>query len=580
MKPTGSSGFYCVRCGNREGVPETQKVSSIQDCFPYRAMRGSQAGILKSIETDLDSKRFIIIEAPVGSGKSAIAATLSSFLGSAHIVVATKQLQDQYASDFGYPVIKGKGNFQCYVPTSTKRLLPCNKGRCQVDWSLKECPHYITYDEHRTHERGLCTESSSCEKLKGGNLCTYYKQKWYGFDAPVTVYNYPLLLSELKYPNDVPKRKLLVCDEAHELERQLVAFAAFHLKKNDLEAYHDELWPEEDFIIPYMGEEDPSAWLDELEKISQMLKSYLELHQEADEVQDRVAVCKSRFEDLERFIGSLRDDEANWIVNNVKLERQGSVEEVVFQPLSVKNHTSELYKSADRIIMMSATIFSIERFCDSLGIPEEETAFIRVEDSAFPVESRPIYSLNTAYLSKANLDASLQDIVLAVNKIMNIHEGERGVIHTTSYFQARHIQRNISEKNRKRIVTTEGTFDRSILLQIHGSNKDSVLISPSLYEGVDLKDDLSRFQIIVKVPFPDLSERRTRILMEKDQAWYELQTAQRLVQTYGRSVRNETDHAVTYVLDSNFTRFVRAHKSLFPKYLLEAIRAEGLPQAG
>jgi Rad3-related DNA helicase len=98
-----------------------------------------------------------------------------------------------------------------------------------------------------------------------------------------------------------------------------------------------------------------------------------------------------------------------------------------------------------------------------------------------------------------------------------------------------------------------------------------VLISPSLYQGVDLKDDLSRFQVIVKVPYPDQSERRTKVKLERDRGWYDWQTALRLVQTYGRSVRSETDHAVTYVLDSNFTRFVNSHRDLFPAYFLDAL---------
>jgi Rad3-related DNA helicase len=103
-----------------------------------------------------------------------------------------------------------------------------------------------------------------------------------------------------------------------------------------------------------------------------------------------------------------------------------------------------------------------------------------------------------------------------------------------------------------------------------------VLISPSLYQGVDLKDDLSRFQVIVKVPYSDLSDRRTQVKMQRDRGWYDWQTALRLVQTYGRSVRGETDSAVTYVLDSNFPSFVRAHRELFPAYFLDALYEPGL----
>jgi Rad3-related DNA helicase len=84
----------------------------------------------------------------------------------------------------------------------------------------------------------------------------------------------------------------------------------------------------------------------------------------------------------------------------------------------------------------------------------------------------------------------------------------------------------------------------------------------------------------VKVPYPDLSQRRIVVKLQRDREWYDWQTALRLVQTYGRSVRSEDDHAVTYVLDSNFTRFISMHRNLFPKFFLEALKdgMQVLPQ--
>ena len=41
------------------------------------------------------------------------------------------------------------------------------------------------------------------------------------------------------------------------------------------------------------------------------------------------------------------------------------------------------------------------------------------------------------------------------------------------------------------------------------------------------------------------------------------------------SGNSETDTAVTYVLDSNFPGFVRAHRELFPQYFLEALSEPG-----
>ena len=45
-------------------------------------------------------------------------------------------------------------------------------------------------------------------------------------------------------------------------------------------------------------------------------------------------------------------------------------------------------------------------------------------------------------------------------------------------------------------------------------------------------------------------------------------------------MRSETDHAVTYVLDSNFMSFVDAHRGLFPAYFLEALKVEKWTRSG
>ena len=552
---------------------ERMKKATPADCFPYPSMRRFQKEVLEQVDQAIASRRFIVLEAPVGFGKSALAAALCTYLSSAYILSSTKQLQDQYASDFGFPVVKGKSNFRCRVPTTSGLLPPCSKGRCEADWRLKDCPHYLTFEDYDQHKRRLCTRDSKCERLKDRKLCPYYEQKWFGFRAPVTVCNYPFLLSQLKYAEAVPRRRLLVCDEAHDLEKQIVGFASFSLVRSELERY----WSGKDgkgFVIPDRGVDESAAWLGALSDTKGMLDEFCATHLEDGTLQDRVAACKDMGETLESFIMGLEGDPANWVVNSVKKAKDGSIDEVVFQPIQIGSFTSPLFETADSTLFMSATIFSKELLCRTLGVKEEDVSYIRVCESTFPVENRPIYALNTARLNWASMDASLGSIAGAVDAIMDRHPSERGVVHTTSYYQVNYIMQHVSEPNRERLVTTEGSSERSALLRIHGSTESSVLISPSLFQGVDLKDEMSRFQVVVKVPYPDLSERRTVVKLQRDSAWYDWQTALRLVQTYGRSVRSETDHAVTYVLDSNFTRFVDAHRDLFPAYFLEALNVE------
>ncbi|MDG7011652.1 MAG: ATP-dependent DNA helicase [Nitrososphaerota archaeon] len=560
----------CPSCGSALGRDAPRK---LLDSFPFRDLRPSQEEVVAHIEAALSqSKKYIILEAPVGFGKSAIAAALCRHLGSAYLLTSTKQLQSQYSSDFGFPVVTGKSNFTCLVPTARGNYPPCSKGRCEADWTLSECPHFLTFEEYDEHTRGACNKNSKCRRLEDGRLCPYYEQKWDAFRAPVMAANYSFFLSELSYTDDIQHRTLLVCDEAHDLERQMVGFASYTLRRSTLGSYSPE---ESSPVIPDMGLQDVSAWARPIGEAKRALEGFIEANQKNGKMQDKVASCKEALESLNGFAEELGAEPSNWVVNSVRkslaAEGEPTVEEVVFQPLDVSVYTSRLFDSADTVLLMSATVFSKETFCRALGIPEAEATFVRVEGSAFPVENRPIYALDAAQLNRTTMEASMGAIAEAVDEVMSRHSGERGIIHTTSYQQTRYIMDHVSEHNRARLSSTENVSSRSALLRAHGDRDESVLISPSLYQGVDLKDDLSRFQILVKVPFPDLSERRTRIKLEKDPGWYDWQTALRLVQTYGRSVRSEADHAVSYVLDSNFTRFVRAHRELFPGYFLEAM---------
>jgi ATP-dependent DNA helicase DinG len=584
----------CPACGTR--VTEGDKVEApveavkapLARSFPYSTMRPYQRDVLEKIESALASgKKFIILEAPVGFGKSAVAAALCRHLKSAYILTSTKQLQEQYSTDFGFNMVMGKSNFTCYVPTSSGHSVACSRGRCQADWSLSDCPHYLSFDQYEDHLKGLCDKESKCERqfrtAASGKLCTYYKQKWDSFREKVTVGNYAFFFSELRYTEDVRERKLLVCDEAHDLEKQLVGSASFTLKASTIRQYPPSDGKE--FATAYEEGMDNHAedWLSALGTARESLHSFFDAHDGDLTMQDRLIACRGLLESLEGFIDALKASPENWIVSGVRtttaIDAYGGgsalVDEVVFQPLEVAAYTSQLFDSAEIVLLMSATVFSEELICRSLGIPQDKAQFVKVSESTFPVENRRIHAMDIAQLNRASMEASLESIAKAVDAVMDRHANERGVVHTTNYSQVNYIMEHVSEHNRKRLVTTQGSMARSELLHTHGATDASVLISPSLYQGVDLKDELSRFQVIVKVPFSDLSDKRTQVKMQRERGWYDWQCALRLVQTYGRSVRSETDSAVTYVLDSNFTSFVNSHRELFPAYFLEALSGPG-----
>ena len=93
----------------------------------------------------------------------------------------------------------------------------------------------------------------------------------------------------------------------------------------------------------------------------------------------------------------------------------------------------------------------------------------------------------------------------------------------------------------------------------------------AIEEGVDLKDAMSRFQIIAKIPFPSLADPVVKKRMTIRSGWYDWVTLLSLIQSHGRSIRSSEDFARTYMLDSNFRRLYGKNKHYLPKYFRESV---------
>ena len=106
------------------------------------------------------------------------------------------------------------------------------------------------------------------------------------------------------------------------------------------------------------------------------------------------------------------------------------------------------------------------------------------------------------------------------------------------------------------------------------SDEPYVYVSPSIKDGVDLRDDACRFQILTNQPNPNMGDNQInkRVTENKDWKWYFYQAAMDLQQAYGRGVRHESDACDFYVLDNRFDDLLRKYSDLFDEYFLEAIQ--------
>lgn len=565
---------------------------SILSYFPFDSMRDRQRAVLLEIESALKSGyKNIFLEAPTGFGKTPVAIAVARYLGSSHICTATKDLQAQYRRDFPFVFeVKGRGNFPCIVKEDMGLDEACDYGPC-VKEDTYDCAFktrlldYKVVGEgtpgelvqldpvaEREYVRNLQKQSKLVE-LKW-RPCHYFHQRWIGAKASHAVYNYRYFLSDIFYTGTTPRRKLLVMDEAHQVESEVGDFRSFTVHKSALRFLPRVQMPERNV-------DDIETWMDFCSDLQDKLLKFIEQATDAIE-RGRIAEpyternlidAIAREKNLRAILDDMRSSKKNWIVSSIQKESQTQqLVRATLTPLETSGYFGEILDKGTIAFFMSATILSRDYLCKVAGLKPDTVKFIRVGESDFPVKNRPIYLENVAWLNARSMAENMPKIAGKVDEIMKKHRNEKGIIHTTSYAQLQQIREHISRENASRLIETGSALDREEVLEKHRSSaRPTVLISPSMHQGVDLKDDLSRFQIIVKVPYPDLTDKRVQKKKENDASWYTWYTALRLAQSYGRSVRSADDHAETYILDSSVTFLLKNAKDMMPKWFMEAV---------
>jgi len=250
-------------------------------------------------------------------------------------------------------------------------------------------------------------------------------------------------------------------------------------------------------------------------------------------------------------------------VNDTGVCIQNGMYGITFKPLRSSTYGNMLHEFGDRILAMSATVFDKDQFCKDVGLDPKTTGFVSC-DSPIPAEKRPVLNLGAVDLSYRNKQENLPYLVQYIEKILETHPNERGIIHTVSYDIAKYIIENV---NTDRFVMPRGKTRDAEINRFKSSYRDDlVLISPSLTEGISLDDDLSRFTVVCKLPYGNLGDPWIKKRMGISQQWYNNQTIQTLVQMTGRSVRSKDDEAITYILDKSFSWFYRQNQSKFPDW--------------
>lgn len=535
--------------------------------FPVGATPNeAQDYIIDEIETAIaEGHKFIIVNAPTATGKSYIAKTIANFsddptsgfveacnnyqiydsedpqvsdadlqpFGTA-ILTVTKSLQDQYTDFFDDgEALKGKSNYICAV----NDMYTCENGIC-------------------TFAKGQLKKCLSCDK------CPYFTQRNKAVTNICSFYNYAMFES---LPEVVKNKEFIICDEASELEGEIVGRYSIEIITKELRKINSE-YP----ITPMEGASRAVIldWVSEMSSICEYeYNSYMnhiskELKDKAKkkrlnkEESQKLGLLKKYKDAFSTIIDAWTDTE--YIITHTP-------NGLLFQPYNVDKLADRIFRYGKIVILMSATIVNPAKFAKTLGI--DDYYFIETA-TTLSAKKAPIKCTSKFRLNYKNKEKLLPQMSKVAAQICSMYANKKGIIHTHSMDILGYLKRELGDN--PRFLFREQGVDNESILQIHQeTSQPTVLVSPSMTHGVDLKGELGEFQIVMKAPFLPLNDERIKKKFEKDKEWYTDAMLSTLVQMCGRCNRSESDYSETYILDGLILDAVLRNKDKLPKYFLE-----------
>jgi Rad3-related DNA helicase len=227
-----------------------------------------------------------------------------------------------------------------------------------------------------------------------------------------------------------------------------------------------------------------------------------------------------------------------------------------------------IYDKYDHIIFMSGSILNKNMFSYINGLEKEYTTYFDTP-STFSINRRPIYYMKLGKMTWKQKEETFKTQLIYIKKILKKNKNKKGIIHTGNYEIAHWLQEKCIDS--RLIFHTPENREEMLLAHIN-SDLPTVIVSPSMMSGIDLKDDLSRFQIILKIPFPFLGSEKIKIRQKTNPEWYNWKTVVDFLQQYGRSNRSIDDWAETFVLDSSFSDLLKYNTNIIPRWVTDAIK--------
>ena len=518
---------------------------TLTEKFPTR--RPGQREVIERIAST--DKRFTLLAAPTGAGKSVIAAAAAEMMGRrTMILTGTKALQKQYLEDFPLTEIIGMANYTCELLRRSTQdwQRTCKRGPCH-DGRRGMLKHAFAHAAVEVEKANGDVEITCQLKADG---CEYYDARRAASDAPYAITNYAYWARAQRAMHPIlGPFGFLVCDEAHDIAEILIGLQTTEWSNRSVEFLADAGCPVNWLEAETLEEAAAGARTAErvLSEEARTQKPLPEIDREPDDDQSNgeFTYAKQVATQRERLRELIRADESGdrafvWDVGERRL---------VNTTLSAESAERWIWKGCPRILLMSATI--TEGAARTLGIRPEELEVIEA-DSLIPTERRPVRVLqgapymNRGVFEKQHGDRRFTQWLMLIDRILEAAAAVKTIVHVSSYRQADLIAHY--SDHAERIITHEPKGARNGVRRFLDAPAGAVLVSPAVATGHDFPGDHCRVQVIAKVPF--VAKTPVNNALEAQHEGYSAGKAiLKMVQQSGRSTRGPEDASVTFIVD-------------------------------
>lgn len=515
---------------------------SILDFTPagYELREGQKKVLLAFERAYLNGTRYFMIDAPVGSGKSLIVRVMQAYLQVAYVLTPRLGLQAQYTLEFtNSRKLIGRRHYPCSYQDSelNNYVIPIIKNG-----------KTFRVEDQASCSGAICTKKPAAKRQRVMEECLTYGPCPYttaidvASQSDMVVCNYHSFIAQTRFrPDQFGHRKLLAIDESHTLASVLrdVLTVSFIIDRMVAPKEVEHLKTLAHWV----------AWLQRSEQLSTF--------HDADSREAHLA----RVEQLEQTGEGVYGTP---VITKLIHDSEKESFKVSVIPYNVGGAAQKLiYDYADVVVVLSGTWYDKNTSCREIGLDPALTNFISVA-SEFPAKNREVVlPPSNLDLSHKNWELNLPKLAKYVSNIINSHRGQSGLIHTSSYTKAWQLGKLL--KSPRIILHTSDDFVEKF--KEFQNSVDGVLISPSCVEGVDLKDDLCRFNVLTSLPYPSAGEGYfQRLLANNGWNLYNIICMRQIGQALGRGVRHKEDWCKNYLCDTRFYGFLNKMGKFLPDW--------------